>query len=499
MGYKIAIVGRPNVGKSTLFNRLVGRRLALVDDRPGVTRDWRCAPAQLYGLDFDIIDTAGLEDVLDESLEARMQTQTKAAILSADLALFVIDARAGLTALDRYFAQWLRRLGHPPVILTANKCESKAALAGLFDAYALGFGEPVAIAAEHGEGMADLHEAILPFYQAAQSRPAQALSAQSGALAPALPGLLPIATPPFEGVGAQEPFGYEEEEISLSTKTLPSETPPSEAIKLVVIGRPNAGKSTLINALVGTSRLLTGPEAGVTRDAITVPFNFRGQEFELIDTAGMRRRAKVQDKLEKLAVSDGLAALKRAHVGVLLLDTASPFDRQDLLLAERIAQEGRACVIALNKWDSLEGAARQKIWRAAQERVEEGLWQLRGVSLITVSALRKEGLTQLMAAAQAAYQLWNRRFSTASLNRWLAATLERHPAPLVEGRRLKIKYITQVKARPPTFALWVNKEGALPDDYIRYLMNALRQDFEFPGVPIRFLLRKKENPYDPKE
>ena len=440
--FRVAIVGRPNVGKSTLFNRLVGRRLALVDDLPGVTRDRREGEANLAGLQFTAIDTAGLDDAPPESLAGRMRAQTEAAVRSADAAVFVIDARVGVTPLDRYFADHLRTLGRP-IVLVANKAESAAASVGLTEAYDLGLGEPVAISAEHGEGLGDLHDALA---DVTGSAPAAAKEPESGG-----------------------------------------------AIKVAVVGRPNAGKSTLINRIVGEERLLTGPEAGITRDSISIPWTWRGKSFELFDTAGLRRKARVQNKLEKLAVADALRAIRFAEVVILVVDVETPFEKQDLQIADMVEQEGRALVIALDKWDLV--ADRQKERAELNAEAARLLPQLAGVSLVPVSGLTGEGIDKLMEAVVAAHRTWNKRVATSRLNRWLLGMVERHPPPAVSGRRIKLRYLTQSKARPPTFVAFCSRPEALPAAYTRYLVNALRKDFELPGTPIRLVLRKGDNPF----
>jgi GTP-binding protein len=441
----VAIVGRPNVGKSTLFNRLVGRRLALVDDEPGVTRDRREGEAELYDLRFRLIDTAGLEEAFDESLQARMRRQTERAVESADLVLFLIDARAGVMPLDQHFAGWLRR-GRTPVVLVANKCEGRAGEAGLYEAYGLGVGEPVPVSAEHGLGLGDLHEAM-----------AAALGRVSA---------------------APEPAPKEEAEGPL---------------QLAVVGRPNVGKSTLVNRLIGEERLLTGPEAGITRDAIAVEWSYKDQPIRLFDTAGLRRRARVSEKLEKLSVGDSLRAIRFAQVVVLLIEVEQPMEKQDLAIARLVVDEGRALVIAVNKWDACRdrNAAMGKI----RDRLTRSLPQVRGVPIVPISALRGSNLDRLLDAVFQAYEVWNRRVPTAALNRWLEAATRSHPPPAAQGRRIRMKYVTQAKARPPTFAVFCSKPEGLPDSYLRYLENALRDDFDLPGTPIRIHLRKGRNPY----
>jgi GTP-binding protein len=444
----VAIVGRPNVGKSTLFNRLVGKRTALVDDRPGVTRDRREGEAQLYDLNFRVVDTAGLEEAAPASLAGRMSRQSEAAAAAAAVVLFLIDARAGLTPTDRHFARWLRKLGRP-VILVANKCEGREAELLAAEAHALGLGEPVALSAEHGLGLADLHEVLLRFINPAEVD----------------------ATP--EGAEPEAEEG---------------------PITLAVVGRPNVGKSTLVNRLLGEERLLTGPEPGITRDAIAVELRYKDRALRLVDTAGLRKRAKVDDKVEKLAGADTKRALNFAQVVILLVDATQPLERQDLNIAEQAIEEGRALVLAVNKWDLVEDGPRQL--KLIRERVERALPRARGLPVVTLSALQGKKLDRLLEACLAAYAVWNRRISTSELNRWLAAVVSEHPPPAPQGRRIRLKYMTQMKTRPPTFALFTSQAKLLPEDYLRYLENDLRRTFELPGTPIRIHLRGGRNPYD---
>ena len=458
MTLTLAIVGRPNVGKSTLFNRLVGRRVALVHDRPGVTRDRREGAGRLGNLDFTVIDTAGLEEAPTASLVGRMRAQTEAAIAEADAVLFLIDVRAGVTPADRAFADLVRRAGKP-VILVANKSEGRAQAAGVYEAYALGLGEPVAISAEHGEGLADLFEALRD----------------------ALPEFAAAAQPPGEDEEDAEQEPPEEE------------TAPHRPIRVAVVGRPNAGKSTLVNRLIGAERLLTGPEAGITRNSIAVEAAWEGREFLMFDTAGLRRRSKIDDKLEKLSVGDALEAIRFAEVVVLLMDATATFEEQDLRIADLVEREGRALVIGLNKWDLAEGAP----GAIARLRTETDHWlpQLKGVPVVAVSGLTGFGLDRLMRAVVDIHAVWNRRIATNPLNRWLAEALAAHPPPAVAGRRLKLNYITQPKVRPPSFVLFCTRADAVPDAYRRYLVNGLREAFDLPGTPIRLTLREKANPY----
>jgi GTPase len=442
--FRIAIVGRPNVGKSTLFNRLVGQRLALVDDQPGVTRDRREGEAHIGDLRFTAIDTAGLDEAGPNTLAGRMRAQTEAAIADADLSLFLIDARVGVTPLDAHFADLLRKTGKP-VVPIANKAEGRAGEPGILEAFSLGLGEPIAMSAEHGEGLGELYDAIQTNLDITSS------------------------TPPL------------------------AEAPGARPIRIAVVGRPNAGKSTLINRMIGSERLLTGPEAGITRDTIAVDWSWHEQEFRLFDTAGLRRRSRVEGKLEKLSVGDTLRAVRFAEIVILVLDALQPFEKQDLQIADLIESEGRALVIALDKWDLIDD--RQRTFGAVREAAERLLPQIRGVALVPVSGLTGEGIDRLMEAAVSAYGVWNRRLPTATLNRWLEKIVARHPPPAVSGRRIKLRYLTQAKSRPPAFVAFCSRPEALPTAWRRYLMNALREDFDLPGTPIRLILRKGENPY----
>jgi GTP-binding protein len=447
----VAIIGRPNVGKSTLFNRLVGGRVAIVDDTPGVTRDWQEAEASIGPLIFTAIDTAGLEEAAPGTLERRMRQSTEAVLRRADVALFLIDARTGITPLDQHFADLLRR-GGKPVVLIANKCEGKVAAANLAETYALGLGDPLPLSAEHGEGLSDLYDALAPH---ADRIEAAAEAVEDAGEAPAGP------------------------------------------LKLAIVGRPNVGKSTLVNRLIGEERLLVGPEAGITRDAIPVNWTWEGRAIRLVDTAGMRRKARVEAKLERLAVSDSLYTIRMAEVVVLLLDGTLGLEKQDLTIADLVVREGRALVIAVNKWDIVEDRA--KALQAIDDRLEAGLAQVRGVPVVTLSAATGRHLDRLMPAVIAQAERWNRRVKTSELNRWLEGALERHPPPAVNGRRLKLRYATQVTARPPTVALFCSRPMSLPEDYIRYLSNGFRESFDLGGVPIRFVVRKPDNPYDKGE
>ncbi len=447
MSFTIAIIGRPNVGKSTLFNRLVGQKLALVDDEPGVTRDRREGQARLGDLDFTVIDTAGLDEGPRGSLTARMQEQTEAAIAAADALMFVFDARAGLTPTDRSFADFARR-ADKPVVLVANKSEGRHGDAGALESYALGLGDPVGVSAEHGEGMGDLYDALRS-----------------------------VMPEPAEEV--------DEEEIV--------EPDMSRPIRVAIVGRPNAGKSTGINYLLSEERLLTSPEAGTTRDSISVELNWKGRDFRIFDTAGLRRRSRIEAKLEKLSVADTLRAVRFAEVVVLMTDAQNRFEEQDLRIADLIEREGRALVIAVNKWDLMKGGSARIT--SLRNDVDHWLPQVRGAPVVAISGLTGEGIDGLMTAIQTAYAVWNRRVATALLNRWFQQAVAASPPPAVSGRRLKLNYATQTKARPPSFVVFCSRADAVPESYLRYLVNSLRETFDLAGTPIRITLREKANPF----
>ncbi|GAA6197833.1 ribosome biogenesis GTPase Der [Pseudophaeobacter sp.] len=469
MSFTLAIVGRPNVGKSTLFNRLVGKKLALVDDQPGVTRDLREGEARLGDLRFTVIDTAGLEDVTDNSLEGRMRRLTERAVDMADICLFMIDARTGVTPVDEMFAEILRRKS-AHVILAANKAEGNAADAGVLEAYGLGLGEPLRLSGEHGEGMADLFSELAP------------LADQFAEEA--------VDHSPVVDLDLDEDDDWDEENAPAAP--VPTREKP---LQVAVVGRPNAGKSTLINKILGEDRLLTGPEAGITRDAISLQIDWAGTPMRIFDTAGMRKKAKVQEKLEKLSVSDGLRAVKFAEVVVILLDAEIPFEQQDLRIADLAEREGRAVVVAVNKWD-VEDNKQEKL-AALKESFTRLLPQLRGAPLVTVSAKTGKGLDRLHAAVMRAHDVWNRRIPTAALNRWLTGMLEQHPPPAPQGKRIKLRYMTQAKTRPPGFVVMCSHPDKIPASYTRYLVNGLRQDFDMPGTPIRLTMRGQndQNPF----
>jgi len=440
----VAIVGRPNVGKSTLFNRLVGKRLALVDDRPGVTRDRREGDASLLGLDVRVIDTAGFEDEDPETLPGRMRQQTEAAVRDADAALFLIDSRQGLTPLDEEIGRWLR-VETTPVIVVANKAEGGAGESGILDAYRLGLGEPIAISAEHGEGVADLFQALQPLVE-----------------------------------------GKEAEEEEPSGEDAP--------LKLAIVGRPNAGKSTLVNTMIGEQRMITGPEAGITRDSISISWEWQGRPVQLVDTAGLRKRAKIDDKLERLSAADTKRALDYAEVVVLLLDATRGLESQDLRIASQVLEEGRALIIAVNKWDVAEHAS--SLFNGIKAALAEGLAQLRDVPLLTVSAKTGKGIDTILEVAFELREAWSRRVSTGELNRWFEQAIEANPPPAPKGKRIKLRYITQVKARPPSFVVFGNRLEELPESYRRYLLNAMRRDLGIGPVPLRLDFRGRSNPFD---
>jgi len=452
MSFTIAIIGRPNVGKSTLFNRLVGQKLALVDDEPGVTRDRREGQARLGDLEFTVIDTAGLDEGAKGSLTARMQEQTETAIKLADALMFVIDARVGLTPTDRAFADFARR-ANKPVLLLANKSEGKQGEAGAMEAYALGLGDPIAISAEHGEGLGDLYDALRE--------------------------LLP------EGAEDEAESSDEADEAEQDSSKRP--------IRVAIVGRPNAGKSTLINRLLGEERLLTSKEAGTTRDSIAVEIDWKGRAFRVFDTAGLRRRSRIEEKLEKLSVADALRAVRFAEVVVLMMDAQNRFEEQDLRIADLVEREGRALVIAVNKWDLVDSKPGQI--SALRADADHWLPQVAGVPIVAVSGLMGEGIDRLMEAIVTAYAVWNKRVPTSALNRWFEQAIAANPPPAVSGRRLKLNYITQTKARPPSFVLFCSRADAVPQSYLRYLVNSLRDMFALPGTPVRITLREKANPF----
>jgi len=441
----VAIIGRPNVGKSTLFNRLVGKRVALVDDRPGVTRDRREGEARLFDLTFTIMDTAGFEDEDAQTLPGRMRAQTEAAVRDADAALFLVDARAGITPLDEEIGRWLRS-EDTPVIVAANKAEGRGGEAGRLEAYALGLGEPIAISAEHGDGVVDLFESLRPH------------------------------------VEAYEPQVEDDDETE------------GGPLKLAIVGRPNAGKSTLVNRMLGHERMITGPEAGITRDSITVEWSWQGQQVRLVDTAGLRKKAKVDDKLERLSVADTRRSIDRSEVVLLLLDATRGLEVQDLKIADATVEEGRVLIIAVNKWDIADNAS--SLFNGIKAALEEGLSQLKGVPVLTVSAKTGKGIDQILKAAFELREAWSRRVGTGELNRWFETAIEANPPPAPKGKRIKLRYITQIKNRPPSFVVFGNRTDELPDSYRRYLVNALRRDLKLGPVPLRLSFRSSRNPFD---
>lgn len=468
MSFRVAIIGRPNVGKSTLFNRLTGRRTALVSDMPGLTRDRREEAAHIGGHEVLLVDTAGLEESHSGTIQARMRAQSEAAIAAADTIIFVIDSRAGITPADKAFAGIVRASGKP-VVLVANKCEGRAGSDGFYEAFELGFGDPLPISAEHGEGIGDLEAEVLRTLGLKWKRPARARIK-----------------------GRDDEPGQTE----TGPEGVSEEPGPTRPIRVAIVGRPNAGKSTLVNAILGEERMITGPEPGLTRDSIATDLEWKGQRFRLFDTAGLRRKARITEVAEKLSASDSVRAIRFAEVIVLLIDAEHPFEQQDLTIGNMAIEEGRAIVIAVNKWDLVED--KQQRLKDLRETVEETFADAQGVALVTVSALSGRNVDKLMAAIVKAHEIWNRRVSTAALNRWLQEAMSRHAPPASKGRRIKVRFATQPSARPPTFVAFCSQPGGLPKSYTRYLINSLRQAFDLPGTPIRFNLRKGENPYDKK-
>lgn len=474
MTFTLAIVGRPNVGKSTLFNRLAGKQLAIVDDTPGVTRDWREAEGNLMGQPMRILDTAGLEESFDDSIQGRMRRQTEAALKQADAVLFLVDGRSGITPLDEHFAGWLRKQKIPTVI-GVNKCENEmAAQSGIAEAYGLGLGEPVAISAAHGIGLDDLYHILKQYFPPEDE--GEFGEEGSGNFIP---------DEELDALEGSEEFDFaalpvEEEDLS-------------KPIKLAIVGRPNVGKSTLMNALLQEERVMTGPEAGITRDAIAVDWMYKDRRFRLVDTAGIRKRARVQEAIEKMSVEDSMRAIRLAQVVILVIDSQAILEKQDIQIAEHVLNEGRALIIAVNKWDIV--GDRKEALEEVQYRLETSLAQVKNVPVVTISALKNKNTDRLMDGVLAIYEIWNRRVSTGKMNRWLAAMESQHPAPLVQGKPNRLKYITQIKTRPPTFALWVSRPKELPAAYKRYIINGIRADFDLPGIPVRLLVRASKNPY----
>ena len=465
MTFTIAIAGRPNVGKSTLFNRLVGKQMAIVNDQPGVTRDWREGEGQLFDMRFRLLDTAGLEDMRAKgSIAARTAQQTKQALAQANVILLVVDARAGVTLEDKTIARELRKAGKP-IILLANKCEGSILPAAMDETVSLGFGDPLPISASHGDGLMDLY------------------------------GLLSEHVPPTEEKERKRSKRKEREQEELAEGAELTEE--EKNLIIAVVGRPNAGKSTLINHLIGEDRMLTGPEPGLTRDAIPIAWQYNGRPIRLVDTAGMRRRGRVTEILERISVQESLRAIRLAQVVILVLDATQPFDKQDLVIAHHVIEEGRALIVALNKWDTVEH--KKEVTKLIRAKADASLAQVSGVPLVPICALKGDGLENLMKAAMRTYDTWNIRISTGKLNRWLEDMEANHPPPITAGRRIKLRYMTQVKSRPPTFSMWVNKPIDLPESYLRFLTHGLRETFKLVGVPIRWQMKKSENPYEDKK
>ncbi|MCK5373893.1 MAG: ribosome biogenesis GTPase Der [Alphaproteobacteria bacterium] len=469
---KLAIIGRPNVGKSTIFNKLAGKKLAIVNDTPGVTRDWREAEGVLFDKDIHIIDTAGLEESFDDSIQGRMRQQTEAALTRADIILFVIDGRESVTPEDKHFASFLRRQ-NKPVILIVNKCENdRATRAGIGESYTLGFGDPVILSAEHNSGFDDLYNTLIPYFpKKGEAEDNDFLLENDNALLENLDEL--------EG---QEDFSFEQEEDT-----------PEIPIKIAIVGRPNVGKSTLLNTILKEQRVMTGPEAGITRDAIAVDWSYEGRNFKLVDTAGLRRKSRIIDHIEKMSTEDSFRAIRLAQIVILVMDANTPLEKQDVQIAQHVIDEGRALVLAVNKWDTIKD--RSDRLEEIKYKLGHSLSQTKGIEFATISAKNGRNIDKLFYKALRTYTTWNKRIGTGGLNRWLAHMESQNPAPLVAGRHNRLKYITQIKTRPPTFALWVSRPKELPDSYKRYITNGLRKDYDIDGVPLRLLVRASKNPY----
>ncbi|MER2520584.1 MAG: ribosome biogenesis GTPase Der [Bdellovibrionales bacterium] len=467
--FTLALAGRPNVGKSTLYNRLIGRQMAIVSDEPGVTRDWREGEGELFDLSFRVLDTAGLEDASDRSsLTARAAGQTRKALEQTDIVMLVVDARAGLSPDDKVIARELRKSGKP-IVLVANKCEGTRLPESFDDFTRLGFGEAVALSAAHGEGLHDLYEALC--------------------------AKLPKQDGPEESEDEQESKRKKAKKKKQQQEEFEDES--EMHLHVAIVGRPNAGKSTLLNRLIGEDRMLTGPEPGLTRDSIPVNWEYKGHPIRLVDTAGLRKRARVTGNLEKLSTHETMRSVRLAHVVVLVVDADQPLDKQDLVIAHHVMEEGRALIIAVNKWDAVKDP--RAAMKRVEEKIEDSLAQAAGIPVVPISALKGEGLDRMMKEVMRIYEIWNQRVSTGKLNRWLQDMEDNHPPPITAGRRVKLRYITQLKSRPPTFALWVNKPVGLPESYIRFLTHGLRDVFGLEGVPIRWQIKKSANPYEHKK
>ncbi len=473
MTFTVAIVGRPNVGKSTIFNRIVGKKLAIVHDTPGVTRDWRMAEANMFDITFNVIDTAGLEESFDDSIHGRMRQQTERAMEQADMVLLVIDGRDGVTSMDQHFASWLRKQKLPSV-LVANKCESNKGIEGMYEAYELGLGEPIAISAEHNLGFGDLREVIeeqLKTYE--EANPPEQLEQIEDDLAAQM-----------EKYKEGDEVGFGDEE------TTEEEEKP---IRIAIVGRPNVGKSTLLNAILKEERSMVGAEAGITRDAVHAKWEFDGKQMNLVDTAGMRKRARVIDKIEMMSVDDAIRAIRLAQIVILVIDAELTIERQDLTIAQHIIDEGRGLVIAVNKWDLIED--KKELMEEIEYQLERNMSEVKNVKVTTISALNGHRLNQLFQSVLETWEVWNKRVPTAKLNKWIGFVESRHPAPLVNGRPNRLRYITQIKTRPPTFAMWVGRADNYPDTHKKYVINRLRKDFDIPATPIRVIIKKSKNPY----
>ncbi len=467
---KVAIIGRPNVGKSTLFNKLAGKRLAIVDDTPGVTRDWREAEGDLFGQALTIIDTAGLEEAFDESIQGRMRQQTEFALERANAIIFVIDGREGVTPADEHFAAFLRKQ-KKPIILVVNKCENqKNTQSGIGESYGLGFGDPVVMSAEHAVGFDDLFDTLRPYFPEEETED----DTHSDGVE---------QFPDLDDIEGLEDFVFEQEDDD-----------PEKPIKIAIVGRPNVGKSTLLNAIVEEQRVMTGPEAGITRDAIAVDWSYEGRKFTLVDTAGLRRKSKVVNQIERMSTEDSFRAIRLAQIVILVMDGNMILEKQDIQIAQHVIDEGRALVIAVNKWDAIK-KDRSELLEDIKHKLSHSLAQVKGVQFATISAKNGKNIDKLFYKALQTYETWNKRVSTGALNRWLDRMESQNPAPLVQGRHNRLKYMTQIKTRPPTFALWVSRPKELPDSYKRYITNGLRRDFDIQGTPIRLMIRASKNPY----